>query len=172
MSTKKVFIPFILARINKVEAQLSNICLDGWELVDVKGWSFFFRKTSPTKRMYFVYRNFDRSKGISFDYHRAKQIYSKRNSNLSNPYIFEIDTSKIDANLYSYIDIRNRYHIKFYVLLSIASLITELLLVFISSQYGWWYCVVFSGVVLYSLISLAIMVFDTARLKKHREKGS
>ena len=163
--TKRVFIPFFSARVNRVEAQLSKICSNGWELVSVKGWNFFFRKTSPKKRLYFVYRGLDKSKGISFDYHSAKQKYSKRNSNLSNPNIFEIDTSKIDADLYSYIDIRNRYYIKFYALLTIASLITELLLAFVSSRYGWWFCIAFFGVVLYSLLSLVAIVFDTLRLK-------
>lgn len=125
MKRKLVLHPYTPAMVNHVERWLTKMSCDGWKLVHKNGWKFYFLRSQKRPRQYFMYSGFDASQGISYEYHRAKDIYaeSKAEINKRTDGIFEVSSCKIDSKFYYYRMIRNKYYRNHYVKLAIFSLI-------------------------------------------------
>ncbi len=163
IETKTVVIPYTHATINRLESKLSEICKEGWALVSVKFWSFTFTKAKPDSRKYFVYSNPDRNKGVDFDYYTAKNIYRNKKSKLKNqPSIFEVDKSKLDSVFNDYLNLRNKYYTKFYL-----SMVTLFLILIVLSCISIWQLSIPLAIpMIYYIVSLFIIVFDSKKYNK------
>lgn len=132
---KTMLHPYTPAMVNYVEKWLTKMSLDGWKLVDKKGWQFCFVRSRKEARHYFIYSGFDASKGISYDFYRAKDIYAKSKADINKRLydvtqinkrvydIFEVAPCKIDRQFYDYRIMRNRYYRNHYVKLAIFSFV-------------------------------------------------
>lgn len=112
-----VFHPYVPAMVNQVENWLTAMSIDGWKLVDNKGWHFYFLKSREEERKYFIYSGFDSTQGITYDFYRAMDMYSKSKSKLfKRTYsIFEVDPNKIDDDFLIYRMLRNKFYRKHYI---------------------------------------------------------
>ena len=126
----RIFHPHIPAMVNDLENWLEEKTLLGWRLEKVCCWIFTFRKCAPYKGKYFIYRGFDASKALSFDFHIAKERYAAKKSPLNklHTHIFEVDSLKIDTCYLKYIRARNLFYKRHYLKLTIISLICSILL--------------------------------------------
>ena len=106
--------------VNELELWLKKKSEEGLRLQGHSFFSFRFEACTPREREYFVYSDFDRSKGISFDYHMAKQRFKcpKSHLNKSSNTIFEADIGKIDAEYYRVKQLRNMHYLRHYLILS------------------------------------------------------
>lgn len=172
INQRVVIHPFIPSMANKVEKWLEEMAIKGWELVRFSGWRFFFKKSKPQKRIYLISLHFDKSKGISYDYYRVKELYGKSKAIINKAYceIFEADESKIDYNFYLFKRIRNKYYKKHYLKLSIFSFVSILL-----SLHFWRYIFLLLTTIIpslfafvYSIVSLFIILKTDAILKNHQ----
>ena len=104
--------PYFPFGIIRLEKWLSKMALSGLKLQSVNGWNFIFISSEPKERKYFCYSGFAKEKGISYDYFRAKELYSVRKSplNKSTYDVFEVDLQRIDEKYDRYVEQRNRYY--------------------------------------------------------------
>ena len=115
--SKVIILPHTPAMVNEVELWLENKTKQGWRLINKKFWVFRFVRCKPYVSKYFIYKGFDSSEGISFDYHMARKKYGKAKSllNKENLPIFEVDVNKIDPTYCEYINLRNQFYTKHYL---------------------------------------------------------
>lgn len=134
MKTKIVFHPYIPAMVNQVEKWLTEMSCDGWQLVHKDRWKFYFIKSKKQERQYFIYSGFDASRGISYEYYSAKELYAKSGIEINKQSydIFEVDPSKIDSKFYGYRMMRNKYYKNHYIKLAVFSSVFLLLSLVIS----------------------------------------
>lgn len=156
----KIVYPYIPSMYKNVEKWLERKSIDGLELVNYKGWNFYFKKSKPQARKYFMCTFFDTSKNISSDFYSAKVRNKKSKSaiNKLNSDIFEVDELKIDDDFYLYINLRNKYYQAHYVQFAIFSIIF-LLLSFVFQKVHLLFCIYggfWSVLLIYSLLSLII----------------
>lgn len=168
--TKEVLFPYIPALVNRLEKWLTKMSLNGWHLIDVTGWKFRFIKARPTSKYYFSYAFFDLSKGISYDVCRAKTKYSSNRCKFKDKGItlFEVDITKIDDDFESFIRLRNYYYKIHYLKLSIFvfSLCMANLIVSLYTHMLWPLFLVCSCILVYSLISLCVISYDSIIMKR------
>lgn len=121
--SKVIILPHTPAMVNEVELWLENKTKQGWRLINKKFWVFRFISCKPYVSKYFIYKGFDSGKGISFDYHMAREKYGKAKSllNKENMPIFEVDVNKLDATYCEYINLRNQFYTKHYLKLLLLS---------------------------------------------------
>lgn len=115
---KRVFKPFSVISIHKIEQWLSSQAEKGWRLVSYKNGFFEFRESKPAKREYFVYIYYalDNKKGCEFqaDFLFIKKKYALRKSeiNKQNDTVIEIDVRRIDEDYKRFRLLRTKYYIK------------------------------------------------------------
>ena len=158
---KKIIRPYTCATLGHIEKWLSHMATNGWVLIKVSGWIFFFEHGNKEQRLYCGYSAFDRHQGIFHDFYSVKQLYKKAKSKLNKIEcdFFEVDISKIDSKYTNFILFRNRYYLKQYIMLMIVGIClsiissiiaffeTKLLILFIFSF----------GIVVYSVILIFII---------------
>ena len=161
ISRKIVFHPNFHFLVNINENWLSQMAKSGWVLVDFSGWFFEFEGSKSCDKQFFMYSTFDASKGISFDFHLAKQKYSKRSSRLNKKIfcVFEVDFKKLDEQFLQYVKQRNTYYINFYTKLFVFNIFLCLLCLFTSFYIKYWH--IFSIIPMlisfYSIIAILIL---------------
>lgn len=157
----KIVRPHIPASVNGTEQWLQNKASDGLRLIQYNHWIFTFQKCRPYHGRYFIYSGFDKSKGFSYDYFRAKKKYQKAKSKLNQTptTVFEVDINKIDSDYYGYIRTRNKFYFLHYTRLFLFSsfcVIISLCLV-LYEIHTWFLLLLCFVPFIYSLISLVVL---------------
>lgn len=146
--------------------------LNGWHIIDTNGWNFKFIKGCPNRKLYFSYVFFDLSKGISYDVWYAKTKYRSKRSRLEDKGIalFEVDVTKIDNDFDRVVSLRNDYYKIHYLKLSIFSFVFCLvnLIVLLYIHMLWPLMLVCSCILVYSLISLCIISYDSIKMQQRK----
>ena len=167
ISRKIVFHPNLRFLVNINEKWLSQMAKSGCLLVDFRGWFFEFERVKSCDKKYFMYSTFDASKGMSFDYHLAKQKYSKSSSRLNKKIfcVFEVDFKKLDEQFLQYVKQRNAYYINFYIKLFVFSMILSLLCLFTSFYIKHWHVILIIPMLIsvYSIIATLILKRSTSQ---------
>ena len=145
-----------------IEKWLTQMSLNGFELIYNNGWRFIFIETSSKHREYCMYSGFDASKGIWADYYLTKKLCGNTKSKLSkNAYgIFEIDTKKDKQILYQFKKIRKKHYIKHYFSLFMLTLFFSFILLVLScfNRYYIILLIFCLALVIYYLVSLIVTI--------------
>lgn len=170
MNTVNKWRPCFRFGVIGLERWLSKNALSGLRLQSVNGWKFTFISSAPKERRYFCYSNFGNEKGITYDYLRAKELYSLRSSDLNKSElgIFEVDLQKIDEKFNWYVKLRNRYYLNHYRKLTCFWLVMLMLYAvacLIERSVAPYIFAVPAVFLLYSLMSLFTMKFYIGRRK-------
>ena len=146
-----------------VERWLCKKAAGGWKLYEKNGWSFTFLPAKGQSRDYFIYSSFGTERGLSSDYHRARQKYAdtKSHVNKTNDGIFEADPEKIDDEYYKYKADRDRYYRRSYLWLLLLIIPFLSILAFIYSDtknaFVLWLLLIFALLLGYDVLSLALL---------------
>lgn len=120
---KRVIHPYFPAGVVLVENWLHKMSRMGWQLINVKGWIFYFKKCQPKRRTYFMCNSLDKGKrgsDLFLNYSMAKEKYeNKKNKIVASYFIFETDPKKIDKEYFCLKEIRNVYYRNYYLKVSL-----------------------------------------------------
>ena len=152
---------YIPANINRLELWLKNKASEGYRLVKMSGWRFWFEKSKAREREYFICHNFDNGKGIEYDFLMAKKKYGIKKTMLweNAAIFFEANPQRTDDEYLRTKRLRNHYYQKHYLGLSIflaVLLLISICLVFYKINIIISLLLIFP-MFLYSLISLLII---------------
>ena len=115
---KRIFRPFVIMQIPKIEKWLKSQAEKGLKLTAYKLGCFTFESCNAKKREYFVFVDFlaDKKSVFFTELFLLKKAYGKRNSllNKNNDTVIEIDSQKIDKNYKYSLLARTNYYIKQY----------------------------------------------------------
>lgn len=126
MKVKKVYRHYFLFNACAIEIWLKTQAKNGWSLVGKNGYNFYFLKSTPKEKEYFISKTFSipaRFSSIKKELKEfeknpitlIKNAYKKSNSSLkNNSDIIEIDTNKIDTDYFVLKDERRLYYYKNY----------------------------------------------------------
>ena len=168
-SLKCVCFLYIPAMTDLFERWLCKKALEGWRLEEIHGKQFFFRKCLPYATDYLSYTFFGNWSPFGQDFFAAKMQYSskksKLNKNKSVLTVFEVDKDKVDLQFYSLKIKRDLLYIKHYLGLLMYSIVQSLLSIYLAMENDvFLFFVVVSGLMIaYSLLSIAILAFETMR---------
>lgn len=164
------------AMVNKTEMWLKRQAKEGWQLIDVTGWNFLFRKCNPYDGEYLMYSTFRSEKGLSFDYQMTKTKYGKANGktelNKRSKGIFEVDITKLDKEYFRFVKMRNSNYLRHYicfVAFCVILLVIALGVILFStnSAQGKFLFFIILPPLIYAVISLIILLKDIKRLKRN-----
>ena len=120
MKITKIIRPFTILHLEQIEAWLKKQSLNGYMLVDLKGWSFSFVECSPRQREYFLYVSPFLEKNDRFlaEFYFIRNLYYLRKSLLNkkrNLNIFEADISKLDQGYFVTRKTRTKHYLKYHI---------------------------------------------------------
>ena len=161
---KLVFIipPFSFVRIKKTEKWLTQQALKGYKLVKINAFNFVFEKSSPKKRIYFLYKSPMLEKNDKFlrEYFSAKRRYSLPKSLVCKTMYnaFEVDQSKIDKEYHTYFLSRTKHYLRYYYKLFliglIGSVMSSILLLYFVRYFSVFTLVYFASIFIYAAIAV------------------
>ena len=163
------------ATVNRTEAWLKQQAKEGWQLIAFNGWNFVFRKCNPYDGQYMMYSTFGREIGLSLDYFLIAYKYGrskgKSELNKKSVRIFEADITKIDEEYIQFLKLRNSNYLKNYIGLTILWMIflaLALAIILFAPNGEKVICILFLFIpaLMYSVISLIILLKDINKLKK------
>ena len=167
----KIIHPYSPAMVNHIERWLCAKALQGWQLEDVRGWKFVFRKCKPYITRYCSYDSFGKERGLVYDYLTSKKLYCLSGSlsslNRKNAIIYEADNKKIDLGFEQFIMQRNKYYLKHYLLFILYALVNTVAAIWLMQQSHIFSVLLFIGVVLlvYSVVSVVILIYEIRHRK-------
>lgn len=173
-NTMKRMYPHTKATVNRTEAWLKQQAKDGWKLIDLNGWSFVFRKCTPSDREYLMYSSFRTEKGLWDGYHMINKLYGKAPGkseiNKKTKGIFEADITKLDKGYFQFVKMRNSYYLKTYIGVTVL-LVFFLLIILVAALFGNNYNILYLlllelPMLIYYAISSFILAKDINKLKK------
>lgn len=170
---KSRLIPCLPGFINIIEKILSEESLNGWKLISKSCWDFVFEKSNPKEREYILYSKFDCSKGIDYHFLSVKDKFCVKNSKVNDCCnVFEVDTSKKNIELTMFIQARNRYYKKRYIVLTIffvVCLVLSILLTYHTNLCYIPFVVLF--LLIYNIISLFVLCVTEKKCVKKQGRG-
>ena len=163
---QKIFIkPYLPSMYSFVEKWLSRMALNGYSLVDMKGWKFVFINSKPQYREYCIYWGIGASKVLWTDFYVVKKLCASNRTKLSKELfgIFEVDTQK-EQQVKQFKKLRKKQYFKHYCSMFLMFLVFAVILLMFSSQYGFLetiFVLAFPTVfILYSLVSLIVVCVE------------
>lgn len=165
--------PFTILQIPSIEKWLETQTASGYKLICTKGFRFTFEESEETQRKYFVYKSplFLKQDTFLNEFNTAKQRYALRKSMINKVAcnIFEIDQAKVDPYFEFYFFSRTRHYIQYYratFLISLVFLLFFVILAWLKNNIFLVLGLAFVLPILYSSLSLVILRWQLAHLKK------